>query len=152
MQADLSEDLLSFLNEGPLLADDLETPNIEDLAFLTSDVQPPSGLDHQYSRSPLESESSVPYSGSEGVASPTHSNSSQLDSPLHQVFSEDPKDSPRSTDSDGTMPSPLGTGVEDLQMSDINFQTLDASYLLQDDLFLTSLTDNSNIAVDMGES
>ena len=49
--------------------------------------------------------------------------------------------------------SPLGGGVEDLQLADFNFDSLDTSALLTDDDFFSSIVQDStsdNFTLDLG--
>ena len=104
---------------------------------------PATDLDHQYSRSPLVSDSGI---SSEVPTSPPLSDGA--DSPF-SLPSQDGKmeGSPVSYDRDSMLASPLGGGVEDLQLTDFMFDT---SCMLDNDSLLMSLKDTDNIMVNMG--
>ena len=81
-----------------------------------------------------------PYS-SESAASPSRSDtdSAPIGSPMGQTHGE-------------LMGSPLGGAVEDIQMTNFNFDTLDTSSLLPDEQLLASLTEDHNVSVNLGKS
>lgn len=145
----MSDDLLNFLNDGPLLSEDLETPNIETLEFLTSEVPQPIELDHQYSMSPiLETDGSV---SSEGASSPSHSET-LMESSTQYASSEGSQLSPiPKLDTDIKMSSPLGGGEEDLDLNDLMtcYQT-NESPEYKNFTFEPLDTDSTNITLHIG--
>ena len=99
-------------------------------------------LDHKYCRSPLRSNSGL--SSDEQVYSPPLLDSGCGESTYSctspQSVSSDPAEmSPNFLQQVNL--SPLPTGVEDLNMLDFNFETLDPSSLLQDDDFLRCISE-----------
>ena len=161
LQNDLSDDLLSLLTDDNLKSIGASTITIPD--FKTSsvtvgnfDVQSVE-FDHQYcSRPHLKSVSS-----DSGI-----SNDSTSNGPISPQISEGYSDSvsptsgmsPRSSAEDPPLnedmaDSPLGGGVEDLQLTDFNFDSLDTSALLTDDDFFSSIVQDStsdNFTLDLG--
>jgi hypothetical protein len=149
---DNCSDLLGFLSDGALM-DTKQQAETETL--LTNNVQRTDSaeFDHKYSRSPITSSSCASV---EGSASP----------PLSDVHADSPfgNMSPSSNSADDlaemsppgafSQMSPLGGGVEDLQLKDFNFDTLDTSGILQDDddflKTVISLTD-TNIDMDLDD-
>ena len=86
--------------------------------------------------------------------SPSHSDSgvSSVDAPSTPPLSDSQVDlSPRYTDSlsDDQQLSPLGTGVEELEMKSMDYETIDSSWLGDEDL-LTTLAKQVDIPIDMG--
>ena len=121
-----------------------------------SDVQSVE-FDHQYcSRPHLKSVSS-----DSGISNDTTSNgptSPQLSEGYSDSVSPTSRMSPRPSTEDPALnedmaDSPLGGGVEDLQLNDFNFDSLDTSALLTDDDFFSSIVQDStsdNFTLDLG--
>ncbi|KAI0235702.1 hypothetical protein LSAT2_013780 [Lamellibrachia satsuma] len=90
--------------------------------------------DHQYSRSPLESISSNA-SCDELVQSASETN---FDSPSSGSCDQ------LSVDSSGAS-SPLGGGIENMQITDIMMEAMSSSEILQDEDFICKLTDDTDV-------
>ena len=161
MQNDLSDDLLSLINDDSLKSIGVSTVSIPDYKTASqivenSEIQAVE-FDHQYCTRPhLKSVSS-----DSGISNDTNSNGPT--SPLtSEGYGDSPTSgmSPRSSQDDAphmsplnvdTADSPLGGGVEDLQLGDFNFDSLDTSALLTDDDFFSSIVqDSDNFTLDLG--
>ena len=161
-----SDDFISLLSEKDLLSGIFPTsPSTDDQALglsTTTDEttnthflagHPP---DHKYCRSPLPSDSG--FSSSDGPLSPPYS---EHPSVANSPFSDNSGASPNRSDSENVltgspaeqikMDSPLGGAVEDVQISDFNFETLDTSNLLQDEDLLKSLAADNNVSINLGK-
>ena len=96
--------------------------------------------DHQYSRSPLESISSSA-SCDELVQSASETN---FDSPSSGSCDQ------LSVDSSGAS-SPLGGGIENMQITDIMMEAMSSSEILQDEDFICKLTDDTDVNMGLGK-
>ena len=157
----LSDDLLNLLNDDSLKSIGVTLPqNEESQISICETVVETVETDHQYCSRPhlksVSSDSGIS-SQSGGPVSPQNSES-MIDSPVGgmspQSYTTDDQTSMSPTYQGETANSPLGGGVEDLQLSDFNFDTLDPNALMSDDDFFKSLvsdvSDPSNITLNLG--
>lgn len=159
-----SDDFISLLSEKDLLSGILPsspTALIDSTNLLPESVghgQNTSVInqtsDHRYCRSPLQSDSGL----SDGPHSPPLS---ETNSEAHSPLSSDSgrisdseaslqrSNSNQSRSDDPTTGSPLGAGMEDLQMSDIDLGTLDTTSLFANEDLFRCIPDTSSVNLGM---